>query len=139
MNERHREYIQFLESMEPQSLDRLGEYVAEDVRFIDPFNDVCGLQAMHAIFRHMFDAVGPLRFEVTHSASNGRTLHLGWRFSARLRGQPWSFDGTSLVTFDDAGMIVSHLDFWDAGAAFYERLPIIGWLLRKVRRRIAHG
>jgi len=42
-----------------------------------------------------------------------------------------------VVTFDDNGLVVAHIDYWDAAQNLYERLPLIGWLFAWLRRRLA--
>jgi len=133
----HLRYRAFLETLRPESLDRLSDFVAADVRFADPFNDVRGVDAMAAVFRHMFDNLGAVAFAVEHLCFDGEVCLMSWRFSATLRGKPWTFDGTSIVRFDVAGKVVEHIDYWDAAGNFYERLPVIGWLLARIRRRLA--
>ena len=130
-------YRRFLESLTPETLDRLPDYVAEDVRFKDPFNDVRGADAMQRVFRHMFENVGDIRFAVHHVALDGDTCFMDWRFEGRLGGRDWSFDGASVITLDAEGRVAAHIDHWDAGSAFYERLPVIGWLLARIRGRLA--
>lgn len=130
-------YREFLETLSPETLDRLPDFVTADVRFADPFNDVRGVDAMAAVFRHMFESLGAVRFEVERLSFDGEVCLMGWRFSSTLRGKPWAFEGTSVVRFDAAGRVVEHLDHWDAAANFYERLPIIGWLLARIRTRLA--
>ena len=41
-----------------------------------------------------------------------------------------------IVKFAPDGRISEHIDHWDAAAQFYERIPVLGWLIRKVRRRL---
>ncbi len=132
-------YRRYLETLTPASLDRLSDYVAPDVRFADPFNDVRGIDGMTRVFRHMFDNLGEVRFAVRHCVSDGRTCLMAWRFESRLRGEPWAFDGVSVVRFDDGGKVIEHIDHWDAARDFYERLPLVGGLLRALRRRVAGG
>jgi len=130
-------YRHFLETLTPHSLERLHDYVAQDVRFRDPFNDVTGADAMQRLFAHMFAAVGPLHFCVSAAITEGDRCLMSWRFEAVLRGKPWAFDGMSEVRFNADGLVVSHFDYWDAASALYERLPLIGPLLAWLRRRIS--
>ena len=132
-------YRDYLETLTPETLADLSEYVVVDVRFKDPFNDVRGADAMANIFRHMFDTVGPVRFIVDDCAGDADTCMMSWRFEAILRGRPWTFDGTSVIKFAADGRVVEHVDHWDSASAFYERLPIIGSLLAAIRRRLATG
>lgn len=137
MTQAHDRYRQFLESLTPEALGRLGDYVSSDVRFKDPFNDVRGADAMVRVFRHMFETVKDIRFHVTHATSAGNVCLMAWRFEGRIGGKPWAFDGTSVVTFAADGRVSEHIDHWDAARDFYERLPVIGWLLARIRRRLA--
>ena len=130
-------YCTFLETLTPTGLEALATYVADDVRFCDPFNDVRGRDAMARIFHHMFETLGPVTFTIDNRASDGATYLLSWRFAATLRGRPWTFDGTSVVTLGPDGRVVEHIDHWDAARHFYARLPVIGWLLAWLRGRLA--
>jgi len=137
MNETCQRYRRYLETLTPVSLDRLSDYVADDVRFKDPFNEVRGVDKMARVFRHMFENVDDIRFTVDQALANGDRCLMAWRFEGKLGGVPWAFDGTSVLRFGDDGRVVEHVDHWDAGQDFYERLPVIGWLLRWIRGRLA--
>ena len=137
MKESAERYRRYLETLTPDTLDDLRERVTADVHFQDPFNDVYGADALAKIFRHMFANLGDVRFSVHHMTTDGPTCLMTWRFEAILRGQPWSFDGSSLVRFAPDGRVAEHIDYWDAARNFYERLPVIGWLLATLRGRIA--
>jgi predicted ester cyclase len=130
-------YRRYLETLTPQSLDALGDHVTADVRFKDPFNDVRGLNAMRRVFEHMFENVSDIRFTVHGMALDGATCFMNWQFAGRLGKREWVFDGASVITLGTDGKVVSHIDHWDAAAAFYERLPVIGWLLARIRGRLA--
>ena len=123
--------------MRPETLPELLKYGSADVHFQDPFNDVHGIDAMAEIFRHMFELVGPVRFTVYQAQAAGRVGLFSWRFEGQLFGKPWVFNGTSVITFDEDGMVIVHIDHWDAAQNFYERLPLIGWLFAWLRRRLA--
>lgn len=137
MTQPHERYRLFLETLTPASLAELPDQVTEDVHFKDPFNDVRGADAMGRIFTHMFETLGPVQFTVRHSVATGDTCMMEWRFESTLGGKPLNFDGMSLVLFSADGRVAEHIDHWDAASGFYERLPVIGWLLAHLRRRIA--
>ena len=130
-------YRRYLETLRPETLPELLKYVSADVHFQDPFNDVHGIDAMAEIFRHVFELVGPVRFTVYQAQAAGRVGLFSWRFEGQLFGKPWVFNGTSVITFDEDGMVIVHIDHWDAAQNFYERLPLIGWLFAWLRRRLA--
>ena len=130
-------YRNFLETLTPDSLDLLRDFVTPDIHFKDPFNDVHSASDMAKIFRHMFATVGDVRFIVHRAMTEGDVCLMEWRFEGILSGRPWSFDGTSRIRFAEDGRVCEHIDYWDAATNFYERLPIIGWLLAKLRGRLA--
>jgi steroid Delta-isomerase len=130
-------YRRYLETLSAQTLVSIGDFVTQDVHFKDPFNDVRGIDAMQRVFRHMFENVDDIRFNVGNIAMDGHVCLMNWCFEGHLGGKAWSFNGASVVTFNPDGLVAEHIDHWDAGRDFYERLPIIGWLLAWVRGRLS--
>ena len=133
-------YTEFFEQLSPDSLNQLDNVMTEDIHFVDPFNDVTGLEQVEKIFRHMFRVLNSPKFTVTHSAmADGPGLRglIRWELNSVLKGQPYDIVGMSEICFADDGRVKSHIDHWDAAKQFYERLPIVGWLLRMIRSRMA--
>lgn len=126
--------VGFFESLTRQSVEELPRHYASDCRFRDPFNDVRGVAALAAIFTHMFDTLESPRFIVRERVADGDRVLLTWDFEFRFRS--WRprvtqrVHGASLITFDDAGLVRDHRDYWDAAEELYEKLPLIGALLR---------
>lgn len=139
MTDRAEAYIRFYETMTVESLAGLPEIVTPDVRFADPFNDVTGVVPMRRILEKMFADLAEPRFRVTHRAWDRDHCFLRWKFTARSKanGEAWVIEGMSELTFAPDGRVASHVDHWDAGRQFYEKLPVIGGLLRLIRRRLA--
>ena len=131
------EYIKFLEKLSPETLDKISIHVAPNIRFKDPFNDVEGIKEMKMIFSHMFEEIKDISFKVTKSFAGDSSGCIEWTFSGKLRGNPWMFNGTSILVFDHTGLIVEHTDYWDSAREFYEKIPFIGWVLAAVRKRLA--
>ena len=132
-------YGRFFAAIAPDSLDRLDGIVAPDVRFVDPFNDVTGIERYRAVFRHMFETVDQPRFTILRTAIDGDTAFYRWRFSFRRKGAVdiWTIEGMSEGRFLANGLVAAHIDHWDAASQLYERLPVIGALLRWLRRRLS--
>lgn len=132
-------YGRFFETIAPDSLGRLDRVVAPDVRFVDPFNDVTGIEKYRAVFRHMFETVEQPRFTILRTAIDGDTAFYRWRFGFRRKGsaESWTIEGVSEVRFRPDGLVAWHIDHWDAASQLYERLPVIGALLRWIGRKLA--
>jgi steroid delta-isomerase len=133
-------YTAFFEQLDADNLSQLVTVMTEDVHFVDPFNDVHGLVSVEKIFKHMFSSLQDSQFKVTHAALTGESEPLGlirWELSSSLNDKPYNIIGMSEIRFAADGRVNSHIDHWDAGQQFYERLPVIGWLLRTIRARLA--
>lgn len=129
----------FFESLTPDSVAQLAGLYDSNARFVDPFNDVQGLSAVEAIFHHMFDALHEPRFVVTGQVVQGSQCFLLWDFHFRFkrfdRQTVQTIRGTSHLVFSDAGLVVLHRDYWDAAQELYEKLPLIGALMRWLKKR----
>lgn len=131
--------IQWFEHLTPQTLAELERHYAANARFKDPFNDVQGPAAIRAVFEHMFASLHEPRFVVTGRIQQGNQAFLTWDFVFRFR----RFDTTTVQTIsgathlvlDDAGRVTLHRDYWDAAEELYEKLPVVGDLMRWLKRR----
>jgi len=119
----------------------LDSVMTDDVHFSDPFNSVHGIDNVRGLFADMYAQMSDARFVVTHAAmaEDGSGL-LRWELDGRMQGSgaAWHVEGMSHVRFGADGRVQEHIDHWDAARQFYERLPLIGWLLRRIRSRMAH-
>ena len=139
------EYISLLESLCPENVEQLYSYVTEDIVFSDPFNQLQGSRAYVELLTDMFEKLDNIQFTVHESSHHEKihfvdnsTVYLYWTFTANSRttGQ-LSFDGTSRLKFDEHGKISSHQDFWD-GLALLQEFPILGTILRAIKKRVSH-
>lgn len=136
-----RTYRHFIETLTLESLPRLDELARPDVHFRDPLNDAHGVAGAKRVLARVFREVDDPRYIVTHMAVDGDTCFLRWKFTCRPRvsgrGHPWIVDGISEIRFDAAGKVAEHVDYWDAGHYVYERLPLFGYVIRFLRKRLA--
>lgn len=44
--------------------------------------------------------------------------------------------GMTHLRFDDEGRVVLHQDFWDSAAGLYRNLPVVGYFLKQIDRRM---
>lgn len=128
--------VSAFESLVPTSVDALAALYAEDAHFRDPFNDVRGRAAVARIFEHMFEQLDAPRFKVHSAMSDGADAWLEWTMYLQLRGRALSIEGATRLSFDDGGRVIEHRDYWDAAHELYEKLPVLGSLMRWLRRRL---
>ena len=121
----------------PKDVQRLGSYYREDAHFKDPFHEVQRLEDIKRIFAAMFETMEDPCFAVTQRLANGREIVLLWDLNFRLRNSPQSLQGASHLRVDEAGLIEFHRDYWDPAEGVYEKLPVLGALMRWIKRRVA--
>ena len=131
--------VALFESIERADVGRLGDLYRHDAYFKDPFNEVRGLAEVQRIFEHMFDQLDEPRFEVLEALQQGRQAFLTWDFRFRLKGagkpRILTIHGATHLRFADDGLIAWHRDYWDAAEELYEKLPLVGSLMRWLKRR----
>ena len=99
--------IDAFEALSPQRVKLLGDIYAGQARFKDPFNDVQGLTAIQQIFR----------------------------FRNFQRDVDQAICGGSHLVLNELGQITLHRDYWDAAEELYEKLPMVGGLMRWLKKR----
>ena len=131
--------VSFFENLTPQSVVNMGSHYDARARFVDPFNDVQGLAAIEHIFQHMFVALVEPRFAVTTQVLQGQQCFLTWDFHFRFKRfqntTPQTIRGATHLVFSEAGLVTLHRDYWDAAQELYEKLPVVGGLMRWLKRR----
>ena len=130
---------QAFESLTPERLEDLLRLYHPQARFKDPFNEVQGHEAMAHIFRHMYRRLDRPHFVVTGQAVDGDQAFLLWDFHFHFRGAGASamqtVRGATHLQFDAQGLVTLHRDYWDAAEELYEKLPVLGSLMRWLKAR----
>ncbi len=131
--------IAFFENLSPADVATIGQFYAPRARFKDPFNEVVGVSAIQGIFAHMFEALEQPRFVVTARVVQGQQCFLTWDFLFAFKdfhkGVTQTVRGASHLVLDEQGLVTLHRDYWDAAEELYEKLPLVGALMRWLKKR----
>jgi hypothetical protein len=123
------------------NLDLLGEIYSEDIRFSDPAHSLNGLPALREYFAELYANVEHITFDFSSPRVCNDQVFVQWvmRLShPRLnRGKVFEVPGISCLHFADDGRVDEHRDYFDLGALLYEQLPLLGTLVRAVKRRFS--
>jgi steroid Delta-isomerase len=132
--------VAFYENLAAADVARLGDLYAPDAYFRDPFNEVRGVEALQRIFDAMFQQLADCRFRIVDTVVDEGGALLVWDFTFRIRRfRPQveqRIHGASHLRFDAAGLVVHHRDYWDAADELYAKLPLLGPVLRFLKRRL---
>jgi steroid Delta-isomerase len=138
MDTRAQAVVTLFEQLQPADVARLGQVYAEQAFFKDPFNEVQGLAGIQRIFAHMFKTLDGPRFRILEVLVQDSQAFISWDFEFRLRGQAAmrQIHGSSHLRFGADGRVIYHRDYWDAGEQLYEQIPLLGGLLRLIKKRL---
>jgi ketosteroid isomerase-like protein len=127
----------FFETLSPHSVAQLHTVYDPQARFKDPFNEVQGVAAIRGIFEHMFHRLDRPRFVVTQQVVEEDRAFLVWDFHFSFRGEtaPRTIRGGSFVRCTPDGRVSEHRDYWDAAEELYEQIPVLGGVMRWLKRR----
>ncbi len=129
---------ELFEHLRRERLPELAGLYTEGARFKDPFNEVFGTTAINHIFEHMFESLHEPRFVVLERIVDGVQVFLVWEMHFRFKRfdtvTPQVIRGGSHLTLAADGRVKDHRDYWDAAEELYEKLPLLGALMRWLKR-----
>jgi hypothetical protein len=134
--------VHFFETLDKDvPVEAFGTLYDDAVVFRDPFNDVKGIRAVYRIFQEMYQNLDEPRFVIREYVESGSIAYVKWNFVFHFKGDAKEsrFEGVSRLELNAEGKIVSHADFWDAAEHIYEKIPLLGSMLRFVKRKIARN
>lgn len=137
MNTMLARHLAWFAALSPASLAQIDQVYAADARFRDPFHALQGREAIQAVYARMFRDLTQPRFVIGEVVQQGGRAFVSWDFHFALHGRQLQIHGGTLFRLDAAGLICEHIDYWDAAEGVYEQLPVLGWLLRRIKRRMA--
>ena len=87
----------------------------------------------------MFEQVDEPRFVIIDAVEQGDAAFLTWDFRFRMKrfdtGTVQTVRGASHLKFATDGRANFHRDYWDAAGELYEKLPVLGSLMRWLNRQ----
>lgn len=129
--------VSFFETLTADNVTQVRALYADDAFFKDPFNEVRRLDDIERIFVHMFRQVDAPRFVITATVLQGEQAFLTWDFRFRMRhwkATELCIRGATHLRFAPDGRVTLHRDYWDAAEELYEKLPVLGGLMRWLKR-----
>lgn len=112
-------------------------FYSDTAIFKDPFQQVQGHDAIGSVFKHMFLSLDEPHFVVKSIQYKGLEASLLWDFKFKFKRwnvSQQSITGVSWLEFNAQGKIQSHIDYWDPAEGIYEKLPLLGSLMRFLKR-----
>lgn len=132
-------FCRAFEKLDKGCTKSLKNLYTEDVEFTDPLHHIEGRDPLMRYYEDMLANVQTCRFEVTQRLREGDEAFIAWTLHLahpRLaRGHLLRISGCSQLTFRD-DRVCRHRDHFDAGAMLYEHVPLLGMMIRWLKRRV---
>ena len=123
-------YLNLFSNLNKENIKKFDDLVVKDIIFIDPFNNIKGLDNFKNIFYHMFDTVEEPKFDIVDYAQNKDHIFLKWKMTFYAFKASQTIEGMSDITLNNEGKIISHLDYWDSLNGIFIKLPFLGFLYK---------
>jgi hypothetical protein len=133
-------FIDTYQGLSINNLDSLDKVYHQDIFFQDPLHHVQGYQALQHYFSQLYTNLSACEFVVKHAICHDNEAAIYWtmRFCHRQLkgGEEIEVSGHSLLK-ECEQRVVFHRDYLDVGEMLYEHLPIVGSLIRYVKKQAA--
>ncbi len=123
-------YLNLFSNLKKENIKKFDDLVVKDIVFIDPFNNIKGLDNFKNIFYHMFDTVEEPKFDIVGYAQNKDHIFLKWKMTFYAFKASQTIEGMSDITLNKEGKVISHLDYWDSLNGIFIKLPFLGFLYK---------
>ena len=110
--------------------------------FKDPLGTIKGREEMIKYYLNLYQNVIDIRFEFKDSTSNNNSHMLSWIMYLKSKslksGEEIKLEGVSHLKFDPkTNLVTYHRDYFDMGAFIYEHIPVVGSLIRYIKRKLS--
>lgn len=133
-------FQELFNSLDAGNLSTLSSVYSDSVKFQDPLSSVSGLDHLTRYFAGAYANVVSCQFDFGDPVIAGGKVAIPWVMRLRhkriRRGREIRVDGMSnLVIYN--GKVTHHRDYFDAGQLLYEHLPLVGRVIRSIRKHAA--
>lgn len=122
------------------TLHLLDDLYATEIKFQDPIKQVHGIEALRSYFAEMYEDVAEIEFEFADAIVAEKATVLTWTMHMRHKNfrskETVHLPGISHLRFNDQGKVIYHRDYFDLGHMIYERVPLLGALVRMIKGRL---
>lgn len=113
---------------------------SDHIYFEDCFHSIEGVHKLFEYFKNLYSNVTFIEFQFINEWEDDSSAVLTWNMSYQHpklnQGRKILVNGASELTFE-AGKIIKHKDYFDAGALLYEHIPLLKRIILFLKHRMA--
>ena len=127
-------------NFDKQAVSSLAEVYGEDILFVDPITEHRGLAAVEAYFNNLITRTTYCKCTIINKLTSEQNVVVTWKMQfshpAIKSGSMVEVDGVSQLTVSQ-NKVVYHRDFYDMGQMIYEHIPLLGKVVKKIKKRMS--
>ncbi|MFT5698280.1 MAG: hypothetical protein ACI8ZB_001134 [Desulforhopalus sp.] len=131
-------FLEMYQKLNAENLHTLKSVYSRDVRFVDPAHEIVGLDNLSAYFAALYKNIESIDFSFGEPLLIESKCYVSWEMTFRhprlIGGKAIAIEGVTYLEFDDQGMVFYHRDYFDLGAMLYEHIPLLGRLVKSIKR-----
>ena len=121
----------------------LDTFYDSKAEFQDPAVKVKGLAQLKKYYAAVYKNVKSIQFDFTEITKNDQCYYATWTMHLSATGlnsgKKYSVEGISVIQFNEKNLVTYHRDYLDLGDMVYEKLPVLGSLVKVIKKKLAHG
>lgn len=129
----------FYDELKTDNLDDMDDMYHDEVSFTDPIHQVVGLEDLKEYFKGTMENVEYCHFTFDDECVSDEKAYLSWQMRYAHpkigNGMEVILPGVSYISFED-GKIREQRDYYDLGAMLYEHVPLVGYVIDKIKSRL---
>ncbi len=117
--------------------ENIRQLYADKFYFNDTFTTISDIDTLVSYMQETAKKVEITTVDILDLAASDNDYYIRWimhmRFEARGRVINSKSIGMTQLRFNTNGKVILHQDYWDGAEGFYQHLPYIGYIVRKIR------
>ena len=113
---------------------------AENAYLNDTLKTLHGAAAIEEYFLATTENAESITVRFDDVAESGGDYYFRWVMDVKLKkfkpGETLRSIGMTHVRFDEQGKVVMHQDYWDAAQGLFEHVPVLGSVIRAIKKRL---
>lgn len=129
-------FKEYFKELDLKDLESLNQIYADEIVFKDPIHEIRGIEGLKQYFAKLNKNLKSGSFTFTDEAINQDKVYLSWEMKLSLKRPKKKIEvsGVSVLTIKDK--ITRHEDYFDAGQLFYEHVPLLGSIIKFLKKKI---
>ena len=131
-------FINVFSDMRYETVSGVNDIYAPHVVFVDPFHEIHGVKPLAEYFASLYENVAQCQFTFGEQYRKKNSAALFWTMTLQHKTfdkyNTVEINGSSLIRFGEK--IHFHQDYFDAGALIYERIPVVGKVIKSIKARV---